>query len=228
MSSESSSLVDSVIGRLENDIITGRLPAGARLAEQVLADRLGVSRGPLREALRRLEGRRLIVRTHNLGARVASITHEDLVELLVVREALEGLACRLAARAMTADEIADLERTVALQIEKERNAEYSPEYQSPNLDFHLRIVKGSRNGKIYDMLYGDPFYFLRVFRYRSSAIAVRTPLALAEHRAIVAAIAARDPDTAETAMRTHLRNAHANMLANVAAPSTLEEIGATG
>ena len=216
MSTESPSLVESVVRRREDDIITGRLAAGARLGEQALAARLGVSRGPLREALRRLEGRRLIVRRHNLGAHVAEITPEDLVDLLVVREALEGMACRLAAQAMTDAEIADLERLVTVQTEKERNAEYSPEYQAPNLDLHLRIVLGCRNRQIHHMLYGDPFYVLRVLRYRSSAIAVRTPQAVAEHRAIFAAIAARDPDTAEAAMRAHLRNAHANMIANLA------------
>ncbi|WP_426959442.1 GntR family transcriptional regulator [Muricoccus radiodurans] len=215
MSSETSSLVDGVVARLEEEIITGRLAMGARLGEQALADRLGVSRGPLREALRRLEGRRLIVRKHNVGAQVAEITTEALMEMLVLREALEGMAARLAARAMADQEINELEQLVAVQVEKERRSEYSPEYQSPNLDFHLHIVRGSRNRQLHEMLYGDPLSFLRVFRYRGSALVLRTPQALAEHRAIVAAIAARDPDTAETAMRSHLRNAHANILANV-------------
>src|SRR5450759_2049743 len=102
------SIVDVVVDRLDKAILTGELPLGAHLSEQSLAEGLGVSRGRLREALRRLEGRHLIVRVHNLGVRVATFTKEDVSQLLVMREALEGVAARCAAVRMTDDEIEEL------------------------------------------------------------------------------------------------------------------------
>src|SRR4051794_24979282 len=106
------SLVDAVTERLEAAIVSGELAPGARLSEQALAASLGVSRGPLREAIRRLEGRKLVERTPSIGVRIAKLSLQDLSDLLVVREALEGMACALATGNMTDDEIADLERVL--------------------------------------------------------------------------------------------------------------------
>lgn len=237
----SSSVVETVTERLERAIITGELAAGARLTEHGLADRFGVSRGPLREALRRLEGRRLIVRTHNVGARVASLDINQVKEMLVVREALEGTAARLAARLMTDEEIETLMKVAEQQEKLERLDQYSPNfqgsyadfhariaartadtkaydiYQGPELDFHARIVVGARNSRLYDMIYGDPFYMLRVYRYRSSMLPGRPAMAIAEHRAVAAAIAVRDPDTAEHVMRMHLRRSHDSIMEHLSA-----------
>src|ERR1700746_2643558 len=102
---QAQSLVDAVAERIEAAIISGALEPGSRLSEQALAASLGVSRGPLREAIRRLEGRKLLQRTPNIGVRVASLSPSDLYEVLQVREALEGMACALAARHMTDDEL---------------------------------------------------------------------------------------------------------------------------
>src|SRR5690606_39875037 len=93
---QAQSLVDIVAERLEAAIISGQLEPGAKLSEQGLAASLGVSRGPLREAIRRLEGRKLLERTPNIGVRVAQLSPKDLNEILQVREALEGMACGLA------------------------------------------------------------------------------------------------------------------------------------
>lgn len=106
---QAQSLVDVVAARIEAAIISGALEPGSRLSEQGLAASLGVSRGPLREAIRRLEGRKLLERTPNIGVRVAALSLTDLKEILEVREALEGMACRLAARNMTDEEIAALQ-----------------------------------------------------------------------------------------------------------------------
>ena len=95
------SLVDTLVERIEAAIMNGDLQPGSKISEQALATSLGVSRGPLREAIRRLEGRKLLERTPNIGARVASLSPGDLYEILQVREALEGMACGLAATNMT-------------------------------------------------------------------------------------------------------------------------------
>jgi DNA-binding GntR family transcriptional regulator len=91
------SLVDVLVERIEAAIVGGDLQPGSRLSEQGLAVSLGVSRGPLREAIRRLEGRKLLERTPNIGVRVARLSLKDLHEVLQIREALEGMACGLAA-----------------------------------------------------------------------------------------------------------------------------------
>src|SRR5688572_8345444 len=101
---QAQSLVDIVAERLEAAIISGQLEPGAKLSEQGLAASFGVSRGPLREAIGRLEGRKLLERTPNIGVRVAQLSLKDLNEILQVREALEGMACGLAARNMTDEE----------------------------------------------------------------------------------------------------------------------------
>jgi DNA-binding GntR family transcriptional regulator len=203
---------------LDKAILTGELPLGARLSEQSLAEGLGVSRGPLREALRRLEGRHLIVRVHNLGARVTSFTKEDISQLLTIREALEGVAARCAAERMTDEEIAGLAGLAhnGLDQSRQRPQTFAEYHQSVDHDFHYRIIQGSRNARLMDMLLKDTFYLLRIYRYRFKLVDSpnRAPQALSEHQAILQAISDRDPDAAENAMRNHLRNANAHILKN--------------
>jgi len=212
------SIVDSVVDCLDKAILTGELPLGARLSEQSLAEGLGVSRGPLREALRRLEGRHLIVRVHNLGARVTSFTKEDISQLLAIREALEGVAARCAAERMSDEEIAGLAALAnnGLDRAKQKPPTFAEYHQSVDHDFHYRIIQGSRNARLMDMLLKDTFYLLRIYRYRFKLVDSpnRAPQALSEHQAILQAISDRDPDAAENAMRNHLRNANAHILKN--------------
>ena len=202
------SLVDVVAERIEEAIISGALEPGSRLSEQALASSLGVSRGPLREAIRRLEGRKLLRRTPNIGVRVAALSPDDLNEILQVREALEGLASALAAQHMSDEDIAAL-RTLLDDHAKQKSVHDGTGYyqESKDYDFHFRIVTGSRNARLIEMLLGDLYYLLRVYRYRSSTKPGRAKAALREHKAIVAALAKRDPAAAEQAMRAHLRNA---------------------
>lgn len=205
---QAQSLVDVVAERLEAAIISGKLEPGAKLSEQGLAASLGVSRGPLREAIRRLEGRKLLERTPNIGVRVAALSLKDLNEILQVRVALECLACSLAAQNMPDAEIAALKKLLD-KHEQQKSVQDDEGYygETENLDFHYRIVNGSGNARLADMLAGELHYMLRVYRYKSGARPGRAAEVLREHRAIVAAIEARDPVAAETAMREHLRHA---------------------
>jgi DNA-binding GntR family transcriptional regulator len=171
----------------------------------------------LREALRRLEGRHLITRVHNLGARVATFSKEDISQLLVIREALEGVAARCAAERMTSDEIAKLAALVTTRPQAPGKQETVAQYhQSLDHDFHYRIIQGSRNSRLMDILLKDTFYLLRIYRYRFKLVDTpsRAPQATAEHQAIFEAISGRDPEAAECAMRRHLRNANAYVLLN--------------
>ena len=205
---QAQSLVDVVAERLEAAIISGQLEPGRRLSEQALATSLGVSRGPLREAIRRLEGRKLLERTPNIGVRVAALSLRDLNEILLVREALEGLACGLAALNMPGAEIAAL-RKLLDSHEKQKSVQENKGYyqESKDFDFHFRIVAGSGNERLQQMLTGDLYYLLRVYRYKSSTKPGRAMEALQEHRDIVSALERRDPQRAEQAMREHLRHA---------------------
>jgi DNA-binding GntR family transcriptional regulator len=205
---QAQSLVDVVAERIEAAIISGQLEPGAKLSEQGLAASFGVSRGPLREAIRRLEGRKLLERTPNIGVRVAALSLKDLKEVLEVREALEGMACGLAATNMTEAEIAALAKLLEGHGRQKSVQEGKGYYQeSKDFDFHFRIVSASGNARLAQMLTGDLYYLLRVYRYKSSTKPGRATQALEEHKAIVAALRKRDAKAAEAAMRTHLRNA---------------------
>jgi DNA-binding GntR family transcriptional regulator len=202
------SLVDAVTRRLEESIISGSLAPGERIREQVLAVEMGISRGPLREAIRRLEGRRLLERKANIGVRVVELSPQRLNELLTVREALEGMACRLAAENMTPTDADELDALLQSHSKHEDVSSGEGYYQqSGDFDFHFRIAKASKNEFLISLITGDLYDLLRVYRYKSSTMVGRAAQALEEHKAIVDALRAGDPDRAESAMRTHIRNA---------------------
>jgi DNA-binding GntR family transcriptional regulator len=211
------SLVDELARRLEAAIFTGELTSGEWLSEASLAAALGVSRGPLREAIRRLEGRKLLVREPNLGPRVASVSIRDVEELLVIREALEGMACRLATQAMTDAEIAALADANTWQVGDAAGPRDLLDYYrgSAGPDFHVQIVRACGNERLAELLFGDPFHLLRLYRYRSAATPGRLVAGRAEHRAILAAMAARDGEAAERLMRKHLQQSRQATLASL-------------
>ena len=99
---------DIALERIREAIVTGELAPGSKISEPLLAHRFGVSRGPLREALHRLQERRLIVRSANQGARVVEPTPQMLASIFEVRESLEGMAARLAAALISDEELATL------------------------------------------------------------------------------------------------------------------------
>jgi DNA-binding GntR family transcriptional regulator len=209
---EPQSLVDAVVRQLESAIFSGELAPGTKLSEPRLAEQFGVSRGPLREAIRRLEGRRLVERQPNFGARVATLSMSDLRDLLVVREALEGMAARCAAVVMTDKELQELSTLLdEHRQQKEVRAGKGYYQEGKDFDFHFRIIRGSKNKQLIGILCNDLYDLLRVYRYKSSTLAGRARNALAEHEAIVAALLARDPEKAEEAMRAHLRNARTHI-----------------
>ncbi len=201
-------LADIAAHRLAHSIVTGELKQGQRLNEADLAERFGMGRGPLREALRHLEGMRLVTRVPNAGARVVVLDRKTLSDLYAVREALEGTACRIAATQMSDDEIAQLSALLdrhEKQIAKQGNKVYVQ--SEGDLDFHYQIVRGSRNEMLMDLLGSEQYQLLRMCRYRTSRIAQRTRPALQQHRQIVEALAQRDGELAEMLMRRHIQGA---------------------
>ena len=142
-------LADGLRGKLVNAIIEGELPQGSKISEVELARRYGVSRGPLREAIRDLEGMRLVERRPHAGVSVISLGLEALMEIYTIRESLEGMAARLAATEMSDEEIADLKTLLEVHEAKVKDSDgrvYC--HQQGDLDFHLQVIKGSHNVRL--------------------------------------------------------------------------------
>lgn len=204
---------DEAFDCLQTAIVKGELAPGEKIGEVELCERFNLTRGPLREALGRLESRGLLVRRPHAGVKVVSVSAAELIELYRIREVMEGLAARQAAERMTDEEIRDLQAMLdsheRLIDETQGQAYYQAE---GDYDFHHRIATGSRNTKLAQMLLGDLYYMVRMYRYRlSRSSAGRPHLALGEHRRIVEAIAQRDGELAEFLMKRHINAARLNI-----------------
>lgn len=207
-SPDTRTLADRVFARLQDDIVMGVFAPGTKLGETELAARYGVSRGPLREAIRRLESRKLLERTPHAGSRVAALTAADLVEIYRVREALEGMAARLAAENMSDAEVAGLAALLAEHEQQPGLQDDTSYYQREgDLDFHYRVIQGSHNATLIDLLIGEMYHRVRMYRYQVATIANRPRKALGEHRRILEAIESRDGEMAEMLMRRHISRA---------------------
>jgi DNA-binding GntR family transcriptional regulator len=202
-----SSIANEAFNKLTQAIVAGEFVPGERLSEAELARRFGISRGPIREALGRLEGK-LVTRMPRVGVSVINLSQESVLELFRVREALEGMAARLAAERITDAEVQELYTLLEQHGAHDDVAANASYYQASNDDdFHFRIVRSARNEQLEAMLLTELYYKLKLYRYRISSNPGRAQKALEEHREIVKAIASRNPDASEAAMRLHIRNA---------------------
>ncbi|SEI68926.1 DNA-binding transcriptional regulator, GntR family [Allopseudospirillum japonicum] len=210
-------LADRVFEQIQTAIVKGEIPPGSKITEPGLAKAYGISRGPLREAIRRLEGRRLVHRIPHVGARVVSLSVTELLELYDVRECMEGMACRLAARHMQTQEIQGLRQLLQdheAQAELQQGRAY---YQAEgDLDFHYRIVLGSHNTKLTELLCGELYHLVRMYRYQLSTSSDRPKQAFVEHHRIVDAIEQRDEELAEMLMRRHISASRRNVEQRIA------------
>ncbi|EWH00395.1 GntR family transcriptional regulator [Halomonas sp. BC04] len=206
-------LAERVFHELQDAIVRGELAPGSKITEPGLSKAYGISRGPLREAMRRLEAHRLIERVPHVGARVVKLSMKELLELFDVREALESMAARLAAEHMSAEEIAGLREVLALH-ERQADLKSGEAYyqREGDLDFHYRIVLGSHNRMLMTMLCDDLYYLVRLYRTQFSASGTRPHRAFVEHHRIVDAIEAGDAELAELLMRRHVSASRANVV----------------
>ncbi len=206
-------LADQAFRKIEAAIMRGELPPGAKISESALAKKLRISRGPLREAIHRLEGRKLVTRVPHVGPRVVSLSREDLLGIFEVREALEGMAARLAARTMTEEQVDQLEALVHRhELDWRLRTDGVFYHEAGNYDFHYQLVHGCGNPKLIELLCNDLYYVLRVYRHRSSTAQGRVKQAFAEHLAICQVIRARDGDLAERLMRQHVAKSRFNLV----------------
>lgn len=193
---------------LRRDIRDGRYGPGDRITELEVAERLGVSRTPVREALRRLESEGLLVSLPWRGVVVAELDRAQLLELYAMREVLEGTAARFAAQHADAAEI-DLMRDL---LDQERKAgDDGASAAQINRDLHEAIHGAARNRYLLSTL-SALANALALLRGTTFSVPGRPGEGLAEHRAVVEAIAQRDGEAAEAAARLHIANARRTRL----------------
>lgn len=185
-----SSLPEAAAERLRTLIIEGDLAPGARLNERELSERLGVSRTPLREAFRMLAADGLLVQLPNRGAQVVSLSPEDVRHAFEVMASLEGLAGELAAARVTD---ADLDDLKALQgdLEKAHRRRDLPGYYRVNRAIHDRLNLIAAN-PVLAQTYRTLNARLHALRFRSNLNGAKWDRAVAEHRSMLSALAARD------------------------------------
>lgn len=187
------------------EIVEGRLQPGEKLNEVDLANRFYVSRGPIREALKRLAERNLVIFSPNAGARVVSYSLLNILHLMEVREQLEAAAAKLAAIHMTPEERVELrELFEAHAIAVAANPGGSYLQYPEDLDFHYVIIRAARNPILFNILCRDLYPQLRIARRAHTAIPGRGERALEEHRRVLVAIEEGDADFAERLMRKHI------------------------
>ncbi len=199
---QSSSLPTLVQRELTQQIIAGDLRAGAKLNEVDVALRLGVSRGPVREAFRALEESGLVRFEKNRGVFVRQVTLEEADEIFELRALLDEYAGRRAARNATADDVAALQKLVD-GMESAAGRGEVDEYFALNLDFHDRIIELAGNAKL-ARLYRRLVNELHLYRRASLGAAGNLPVSVAEHRAIIDRIAAHQPAAAGRLLHDHL------------------------
>lgn len=207
------SLSDQAFAAIVEAISNGDIEPGARLKEAEIARQLGISRGPLREALNRLESHRLVERRANLGVYAASLSIEDLDDLFKVREVMEGAACALAAERVTKGDIAHLEGMLIRHADATAKTGQYTQLTSDD-DFHFFIIEKSGSKRLFHALCDELYLQVRIYRFRSSSRPGRSQAALAEHHQIVEALATGVARRAEDAMRMHISNARDNLLWN--------------
>ncbi|MFT5571151.1 MAG: DNA-binding GntR family transcriptional regulator [Cryomorphaceae bacterium] len=192
---------------LREAIIKGVIAPGEKLNEPKLAEQYKVSRGPLREAIRRLVAMRLVKHVPHIGATVVTLDLADVMDLYDVREALEGKAAGLAAQNMSAEQIVELR--VLLQVHRDHYENNAGEYMQAegDFDFHYQIIKGSGNSLLRQQLCDELYHLIRMFRYQTSRFKTRSNRALIEHEQLIYAIEQRDSAMAEMLMRRHIARA---------------------
>lgn len=199
------SLVTHVVEQIVNAIVNGQLRAEDKLVEERLAEQLGVSRGPVREAIRQLESLGLVTKRPYKGTFVSGLDEEEVVEMQAVRLVLEGMAVRLLTESATPQKIAAMEEIIS-DMRKVAKRGDRRQILIHDADFHDALVRLSGNGVLADTW--EPlsikmrrFLFLKRRHTHSNIDEV-----VAAHEAIVDAIRSGDPNRAEEALHEHLRN----------------------
>ena len=194
---------DDVVSGIRDMIIEGELTPGPRISERALCDRFGVSRTPLREALKVLASEGLVELTPNRGARVIPLTEQDAEDMFEVMGTLEGLAGELATQQITDEQIAELKALHYQMALHHTRRELMP-YFRLNQEIHRKIFEIGRNKTLISVYRGLAGRIRRP-RYLANISPARWAEALKEHEAILAALEARNGQALGGILKDHLR-----------------------
>lgn len=191
--------------KIKEAILTFQFLPNQNLVEGELAAQLGISKTPVRDALMRLEKEGLVSRQPYKGTFVSEITNQDMVNIFEIRVVLEGLAVRLAAKALTQEDLEQMEVLVEQHEAALQEQDYVKASQI-NAKFHGIILQRCSNQRLREMLLNLDDHLKR-YRLLSIAQGVRVEKSVPEHRHILTVLRGGDPDQAEEAMKEHLSSA---------------------
>lgn len=203
-------LREIVFETLREAILSGYMKPGERLMEVQLAEEMGVSRTPVREAIRKLELEGFVVMVPRKGAYVAGISLKDVADVFEIRAALESLAAGLAADRITDEELENLERLL-IGVSEAADQNDLEAWVHKDTDFHDIIYKASRNKRLMQIVNNLREQIQR-FRATSLAYPGRMKIAVEEHKKIVEAISERNVALAQSLAQEHIENAENSML----------------
>ena len=201
----SSSSTDLAYDMIKAAIMSGELQAGDRIKEELIAEKVGVSRTPIRHAIQKLTAQGFVETLHNAGARVADWSSQDLEEITQMRALLEGFGAGVAARKITPADLGAL-RDLAAEMEAraaEGTAEALEAITGLNSRFHMAIIAASGNRRLAEVI-GNLAHPLLVQRRFSAFSPDRLMRSMHHHREIIDALAAQDSDWAAAIMRSHI------------------------
>jgi len=209
---QSSSLTTVVQQEIERAILQGEYAPGSKLIEATLAQTMGVSRGPVREAFRMLEEAGLVRNEKNRGVFVRDIPIEEAVEIFDLRAAMDELVGRKLAKDITPAQLKEI-KGLGDAMEKAVKAEDAHNYHLLNLRFHDRLVEMAGNSKL-TSIYRKLIKELSLFRRLNLADGWLLPISASEHRLIIKAIASGDPEAAGKAMFDHVMDSKERTIEN--------------
>jgi len=201
-----SNLSEIAYAAIKKSILTAELNGSAdpiRVDERALAEQLGVSRTPIREATRQLAAEGFIKMIPRQGIYVAVKTKQDIIDVLLVRSVLEGLAAGLAAKNATKEDVVKMKAifTPFLDFDLDRRVR---EYSEANIAFHEFVLEKSQCRKLVEIA-GNLFDQMRMIRIQTANYPNRLKISLSEHLKIIEAIKKKDSDLAEKLMQQHIK-----------------------
>lgn len=217
---ENRTLREQVADYLREEILSSRLAPGAELSEVALARSLGISRGPLREALGQLAAEGLVTIVPRRGAVVKRLTRQEFIDAYQVREALESLAIRLAVPLLTDQDKAELHRMCESMERAAANGD-TDRFFEINRQFHASLVRASGNSKL-EEVHGQLVAQMGRLMKKSVELRGGTEKSAAEHRAILEAVDAGNPDRAARLLEDHIEVPQ-RVLRSIAAENVFEE-----
>jgi DNA-binding GntR family transcriptional regulator len=206
MKSKDDQLGDVAYQGIKKMVLSGRLPQDKPIVERMVSQEIGVSRTPIREALNRLEQEGLVRIVPRRGAFPVTLGLTEYLDILAVREVLEGLAARMAVDHVSNAKLRDLEEIFSEFHDPDNPESVSHQaYALANVGFHREILELSNNPKLIETV-KDLHDHLSLVRWRTIEITNRRGKSIEEHKRILEALKRRDPDRAETAARQHIQS----------------------